>query len=130
MKFDNNPAWLKEDTRKKNNKAAGWYPEPRYGVGERYWDGQRWTENVIVHGQQYISPVASSSKGMAITALVLGILSVFLPALFALFVGAAAMTFGGISIRRAKAYNEGRAMAIVGCVLGGLAFTYALVVLF
>jgi hypothetical protein len=24
---------------------AGWYPNPN-GAGQRYWDGQRWTENV------------------------------------------------------------------------------------
>ena len=36
---------------------AGWYPEPIYGVGQRYWDGIRWTEHVFVSGQQYTSPI-------------------------------------------------------------------------
>lgn len=35
----------------------GWYPEPTTGVGQRYWDGQQWTEHVCVSGQQYVSPL-------------------------------------------------------------------------
>lgn len=40
------------------NIPQGWYPEPTHGVGQRYWDGDQWTEHVFVSGQQYTSPVA------------------------------------------------------------------------
>ncbi|MGH9277895.1 MAG: DUF2510 domain-containing protein, partial [Acidimicrobiales bacterium] len=25
--------------------AAGWYPDPSGGSGQRYWDGTRWTDD-------------------------------------------------------------------------------------
>lgn len=40
---------------------AGWYVNPTTKVGQRYWDGQKWTEHVYVSGQQYTSPLNGAS---------------------------------------------------------------------
>lgn len=36
---------------------AGWYPDPTGTFHHRWWDGQKWTDNVASNGQQSISPL-------------------------------------------------------------------------
>jgi hypothetical protein len=36
---------------------AGWFPDPSGTFEQRWWDGQRWTDNVINAGQQTTSPL-------------------------------------------------------------------------
>lgn len=116
---------------------AGWHLEPgtnRY----RWWDGSTWG---VYHDQMpagYVAPVvrtagvgvAAGTNGFAVAALVLGIwgfMTTWVPLFIGLFLGAIpdilAIVFGILGIVRASA-NGGRgfAMAVVGLVLGGLAF--------
>jgi hypothetical protein len=36
---------------------AGWFPDPMQRYGQRYWDGQRWTEHVIGAEGQTVDPI-------------------------------------------------------------------------
>ena len=36
---------------------AGWYPDPTGTFHHRWWDGQKWTDNVASNGQQSVSPL-------------------------------------------------------------------------
>ena len=58
-------------------------------------------------------PLGRPTNGMAIAALVLGILGMFLPVL-----GILALIFGGIGISKANQGASGRGMAVAGLVLG------------
>ncbi|MGG5258629.1 GmrSD restriction endonuclease domain-containing protein [Phycicoccus avicenniae] len=42
-----------------NNAPAGWYPTE---AGQRYWDGQRWTEHVVPAPPVYVSPARPTSS--------------------------------------------------------------------
>lgn len=110
--------------------TAGWYPDPKTGVGQRYWDGQQWTEQVIVSTQQYASPLPTTvpdGKGLAIASLILGLAGGFL-AIIALIAGPLAVIFGSISISRSKARGEKKTMAAWGVALGAITFLYAVAV--
>jgi hypothetical protein len=37
--------------------AAGWYPDPTRRSDQRYWDGNRWTDDVMTGGQRSRSPL-------------------------------------------------------------------------
>lgn len=42
--------------------SAGWYPDPHGGTRQRYWDGERWTDQVADAGGT-TSPLSSPSDG-------------------------------------------------------------------
>ncbi len=115
---------------------AGWHVEPgsnRY----RWWDGSSWG---VYHDQMpagYVGPVArvavvpsSATNGFAVAALVLGIwgfLVTWIPFLIGLVLGGLpdllAVVFGILGIVRANASGgRGFVMALIGLILGGLAF--------
>lgn len=43
--------------------AAGWYADPHGSAKERYWDGERWTDNVRKSPVAATGPVAAMSTG-------------------------------------------------------------------
>jgi Domain of unknown function (DUF4190)/Protein of unknown function (DUF2510) len=121
---------------------AGWYANPA-GEGERYWDGQQWTDQRRIGppppsgpqapGQQVVY-VEQAGNGLAIAALVTGIVGFVLgwiPILFfiAWALGITAFILGLVARRRAVRKPEvGRkGMATAGVVLGILAFGMGIV---
>ena len=71
--------------------------------------------------QPYGAPAQSGGKGLAITALVLGILALLFSwtVLVGIVAGLVALVLGIVAARRAKqGRGGGRAMAIIGAVLG------------
>jgi len=40
--------------------APNWYPDPGGKHEHRYWDGQRWTDNVADHGRQSVDPLVGT----------------------------------------------------------------------
>ena len=114
---------------------AGWHLESgsnRY----RWWDGSSWG---VYHDQMpagYVGPVArapiapSATNGFAVAALVLGIwgfLVTWIPFFIGLVLGGLpdllAVVFGILGIVRANASGgRGFVMALIGLILGGLAF--------
>ena len=123
--------------------AEGWYPDPYDSALERYWDGFSWTAHTRGTGtpQAAISPpapsagpqhvvyVESASNGLAVAALVLGIVGLVLgliPILFfiAWICGIVGFVLGLVGRRRAtKNPAVGRkTMATWGVALSILAF--------
>lgn len=128
--------------------APGWYPEP--GTGRlRWWDGLAWGDYrdvpppvppvaPVTFGTPvgYVAPgygvpvVMPQGNGMAVAALVLGIWAfcvTWIPLFIGLILGGIpavlAVAFGITGIARARARGgQGLPLAIVGLVLGGLAF--------
>jgi hypothetical protein len=137
---------------------SGWYNDPAGRFEFRYHNGATWTSDVSSNGQRYVDPVApsggppvpystppghasnASSNGIAVAALVCGIVSVvigWIPVLFA--VGAVlavlAIIFGLVGLRRARTTGRRKGHAITGLVtgsvgvlvaVGGLVFTIVL----
>lgn len=111
--------------------TPGWYPDPTGTPGERYWDGQTWTEQTrtlpappmgVMPGS-YSMGGGVPRNGMGTASLVMGILGiVILPIVFSVL----AIIFGSVGIGRAnrgEATNKGAATAgvvlgIIGIVLG------------
>jgi hypothetical protein len=78
--------------------------------------------------------VGAGPSGLAVAALVLGILALLVSAvpvvnLLALIGGIAAIALGVVAARRTGRGGPGRALAVVGAVLGGIAVTVAVLVL-
>lgn len=107
------------------NALPGWYPDQSGRL--RYWDGNQWGQ--FAPTTPPLNPTVPSSKGFAITALVLGIVSIF-SALISLVTGPLAIIFGSLAVSRANASKERKGMAVWGIVLGGLSLIYAINVLF
>ena len=133
-----------------NSPQPGWHPDPTGRFEFRYYNGQRWTSDVAVHGQRYVDPAGvmapaaatgfpagawapstvdpSTRKGFAITSFVVGLgalLTAWIPFVFVLGAVAAiaAIIFGVIALRRiARQEAAGRSFAISGIVLAVLAF--------
>lgn len=126
-----------------NTAAPGWYPDPTHRFEFRYYNGERWTADVARFSNRYIDPLDASTsvgttapkRGMAITALVFSLCSLFLAWIPFLFVvGAAgaltALILGTIVLRRSAAQAKsgkpvasGHGMAVAAmCVsVGALA---------
>ena len=115
--------------------AAGWYPDPYRQFEYRWFNGERWTADVSVHGQRFVDPrwtmggptppaatPGAPSRGFAVASLVLGLgafLTSWMP--FVFVVGAlAAITgfvFGVLALRRcSQGTGTGRPLAIWGLV--------------
>ncbi|WP_082480986.1 DUF2510 domain-containing protein [Rathayibacter sp. Leaf299] len=103
------------------NAAPGWYPDPTQPATQRYWDGTAWTEQR--------APLAPPrpTNGMAIAALILGCIGLFLipiPFFIGLLLGGPpavlAIILGIISLNRAHAAGRGAAPATIGLILGCL----------
>jgi hypothetical protein len=137
---------------------SGWHNDPAGRFEYRYHNGAMWTSDVSSNGQRYVDPIAPSggppvpfstppghaangtSNGIAVAALVCGIVSVvvgWIPVLFA--VGAVlallAIIFGIVGLRRARTSGRRKGHAIAGLVtgsvgvfvaVGGLVFTIVL----
>jgi hypothetical protein len=122
---------------------SGWHNDPAGRFEFRYHNGATWTSDVSSNGQRYVDPIAPSggppvpfstppghaahggSNGIAIAALVCGIVSVvvgWMPFLFA--VGAVlavlAIIFGIVGLRNARASGRRRGHAIAGLVTGSV----------
>ncbi len=122
---------------------AGWHPDPTGKYEYRYFNGHQWTADVSVHGQRFIdntSPAtwqpgwgpqppepSKRTRGMAIAAFVVGIVSVALawvPFVFVLAaVGAVlACVFGILGVRAAaRQEGHGRGYALWGIALAFVA---------
>lgn len=127
--------------------SAGWFPDPARRAELRYFDGQRWTAHVSTSGQSwaetgglnpsrpahpagasphapvFVSVAPSPSNGLAVAALVVGIVgAVFglIPLFFfiSLPLGVLALIFGLVGIRKASKGGRRMGMAIAGTVLG------------
>ncbi|MGO1543571.1 MAG: DUF2510 domain-containing protein [Gulosibacter sp.] len=117
---------------------AGWYPAPHANNESRYWDGQRWTDPMMppppVHPNQFSpdgntqtlvapaqgpTPHRSGSNGLAIAALIVGIIAFLLGLvpLLGLLVAVAAIALGIVALVK----HQSKPMAIIGVVLGGIA---------
>jgi hypothetical protein len=134
--------------------TAGWFNDPAGRFEYRYFNGTVWTSDVASNGQRYIDPVApgggppiprslppghlgaptgdTSRNGIAVAAMVCGIVSVVLgwvPVLFA--VGAVlavlAIIFGIVGLRRARRSGRRRGLAITGLVTGAVGVPMAVV---
>lgn len=43
------------------NPPANWYPDPTGRHGQRYWDGEQWTEHVFTDGVQAVDPLEQAA---------------------------------------------------------------------
>lgn len=127
--------------------AAGWYDDPQQPGHLRYWDGSAWTSHTRPKDplpaapppppsgdQQQVVYVQQAGNGLAVAALVLGIIGVVLglvPILFFLawILGILALVLGLVARNRAKKTPQvGRkTMATWGAVLGAAAIALGVV---
>jgi Domain of unknown function (DUF4190)/Protein of unknown function (DUF2510) len=125
---------------------AGWYANPE-GEGQRYWDGQQWTDQRRdappppppppggqAPSERQVVYVEQAGNGLAVAALVTGIVGLvlgFIPILFfiAWALGITAFVLGLVARRRAvrKPHVGRKGMATAGIVLGVLAFGMGIV---
>lgn len=124
---------------------AGWYPAPHANDESRYWDGQRWVDSPTAGAasapQQPVStyaqpgtpqtmtvppPAPVNTKGLALTALILGIVA-FLTGLvpwLGLILAIAAIAVGIFALIK----KQSKALSITGVALGGIAFVTGVIV--
>ena len=110
--------------------VPGWYVDPEHPGSERYWDGQRWTDQR--RPAQARAAPSASSNGFAVTALVCGIVGAVLgvlPFFVGWILGIIAIVFGVLARKRAEADPAiGRkGMATAGIVLGIIAIVASIV---
>lgn len=121
----------------------GWYNDPAGRFEYRYHNGALWTSDVASHGQRYVDPMApgggppiphslppgyeapsdGNRNGIAVAAMVCGIVSVALGWIPVLFVVGAvlavlAIIFGIVGIGRARPSGRRKGFAIAGLVTG------------
>ena len=136
---------------------AGWHPDPSGRYEFRYYNGERWTADVSVHGQRFVDPVDGAAtptagsfgpaagwrpapeqpsrprRGFAIAAFVVGLCSFvtgWVPFVFAIAaIGAiTAIVFGIIALSRIRAGSAtGKALAVTGIIFSVAAFGAAFV---
>lgn len=123
---------------------AGWYPDPYRRFEYRYFNGQRWTNDVAANGRRLIDsgeamslppthlawqggPFETPGRGMAVASFVLAVAAVLIgwvPYVFVLAAAAVilAVVFGTIGLRRAhERSGAGRGFATAGLILSGVA---------
>ena len=123
---------------------AGWYPDPYRRFEFRYFNGQRWTNDVSANGRRLIDsgeamtlppthlarqggPLEAPGRGMAVASFVLAMSAVLIgwvPYAFVLAVLAVilAIVFGTIGLRRSRQRDgAGRGFATAGLILSGVA---------
>lgn len=118
--------------------VPGWYPDPTDRFEYRYHNGVEWTGDVSDDGRRFLDPLdrtgpgggpppyvpsTEQRNGIAVAALVLGIVALilgWLPFVFVLggLAAVLAIVFAAVGLRRARARGVGRAMSIAGLVLG------------
>lgn len=118
--------------------TAGWRPDPTRRYELRWHNGTAWTADVAVHGERFVDPAGAGGgvaapppdarNGLAVAALVLGLVAitlVWLPFLFAIGVaaGAAGAVIGVLALRHPV--RAGRPMAVWGLCLAVLSFAGA-----
>ena len=118
---------------------AGWHPDPTGRFEFRYFNGERWTSDVSVHGQRFVDQVGPAapqpgwvsgapitrppSRGFAVASFVVGLASLaigWVPFVFVLGVAGAvtAIVFGFIALGRVRREQAtGRSFAIAGMAL-------------
>lgn len=108
---------------------AGWYPAPHANNEPRYWDGQVWAEDpstrpthALPQATQTLSasqPGSARPKGLAIAALVLGIVAFVtgLVPLLGLLLALGAIVVGILALKK----KQSKGLAITGVALGGVA---------
>jgi hypothetical protein len=107
----------------------GWHVEPTTGLN-RWWDGANWGAYQQQAAPSVVVLQSVPQNGFAIAALILGIwgfLTTAIPLFIGLFVGGIpdilAIIFGILGIVRAnKMGGKGLPLAVIGLVLGSLAF--------
>jgi hypothetical protein len=128
---------------KSGPRDPGWFNDPAGRFEYRYHNGATWTSDVASNGQRYVDPVApsggppvpsstppghaanGSSNGIAVAALVCGIVSVvvgWIPVLFAIgaVLAVLAIIFGIVGIGRARTTGRRKGFAITGLVMGSI----------
>ena len=131
------------------NSPSGWQPDPTGRYEFRFFNGERWTSDVSVHGQRFIDPagaplaqtgraslggsaVLSPRRGFALASFWVGLGSFVLgwvPFVFVLGVAGAvtSIVFGVIALRRAhRATGRGAGFAFAGIVLAIATFGAAI----
>ena len=117
---------------------AGWHPDPTGRFEFRYFNGERWTSDVSLHGQRFVDqagPAAAQqgwglaasmtrppSRGFAVASFVVGLASLLIgwvPFVFVLGAAGAitAIVFGLIALGRVRREATGRSFAIAGIAL-------------
>ncbi|MFE6967106.1 DUF4352 domain-containing protein [Agromyces sp. NPDC057679] len=117
---------------------AGWYPDPENPSQQRWWDGQQWGQPAVAQAPVVTAsapqPVGyadlagqvqqggqpgkpSQNRGLAISALILGIIALALSwvPFVGLILGIAALVFGFLALKQSKP------MAITGLAAGAFA---------
>ena len=130
--------------------SPGWYTDPAGRFEYRYHNGVVWTSDVASNGQRYVDPLAAGTapppfavqigddtsnatgNGIAIAAMVCGIVSValgWIPVVFAIaaVLAVLAIIFGSVGIRRARESGRRRGFAIAGVVTGAFGIPVAVV---
>ncbi len=111
-----------------SNPAPGWYPAPHANNEQRYWDGAQWLESTpsaAPVGTVTVSPTPPKKKGLAIAALIVGIVA-FLTGLFpvvGIVLGIAAIVLGTITLVN----KQSKGLGITAIVLGSIAAIVSLI---
>ncbi len=121
-------------THQPQSTPANWYPDSQNPTLMRWWDGTQWTQQTqpkpMTGFPPPITPPVPRSNGLAIAALVLGIIAAalaFIPILNfgSIILGLLAGILGIVAV----ANKHNKAMAITGLALGVLAILITIVIL-
>jgi hypothetical protein len=88
--------------------APGWYPDPRGSGGQRFWDGNVWTEHV----RSPEPPPPGAGNVLSIIAMVCGGIAILF---FPIFIGVAGIVCAVI----AKVRKENLSTVALGVSIGG-----------